>query len=281
MKFSSLTLGTVQFGMNYGIANTHGKPSINTVKSLLKYAYEHGVTTLDTAPEYGDSERVIGKALDELGLLNRFTIVTKIPSIPSDKTAEEFIQHSIQSSLKRLKMETLNVVLMHNEEDYLHLGTLNKFIQNGFIQNSGISLNTAAYANKKLDTNYIQIPGNIFDHRFKKYFNDQQRQIFIRSVYLQGLLVMPEENITIKELVPYRRKLENIGLPMPELCIRYLFSLPGNKSVLTGVDSLPQLKENIHMSELGPLPKDIFAEINKIIPDLPENWIAPSFWKKQ
>ena len=68
--YSKLMLGTVQFGMNYGVANTTGKPSFETVKAILKEAYDGGINALDTAPEYGDSEEVIGKALKELGLLH-------------------------------------------------------------------------------------------------------------------------------------------------------------------------------------------------------------------
>ena len=60
MKVSRLVLGTVQFGMNYGVANTHGKPSYETVKDILRKALDNGITTLDTAAGYGDSEEVIG-----------------------------------------------------------------------------------------------------------------------------------------------------------------------------------------------------------------------------
>ena len=74
MAISKLTLGTVQFGMNYGIANTQGKPSFEKVVGILSVAYENGIRFLDTAAGYGDSEVVLGKALKELedaGLVTR------------------------------------------------------------------------------------------------------------------------------------------------------------------------------------------------------------------
>ena len=74
-EYSLLMLGTVQFGMDYGVANTHGKPDFETVKNILKEAFEGGVNALDTAPEYGCSEEVIGRALKELGLSDEFKIV--------------------------------------------------------------------------------------------------------------------------------------------------------------------------------------------------------------
>ena len=69
MNFSRLVLGTVQFGLDYGIANVSGKPSFERVKAILTTAFDNGVTTLDTAAAYGDSEVVLGKALKELNAL--------------------------------------------------------------------------------------------------------------------------------------------------------------------------------------------------------------------
>ena len=99
MKYSLLMLGTVQFGMDYGVANTHGKPSFETVKNILREAFDGGVNALDTAPEYGDSEEVIGNALKELGLLGKFKTVTKIPRVPENCDPEKFIETSLKKTL--------------------------------------------------------------------------------------------------------------------------------------------------------------------------------------
>ena len=110
-------LGTVQFGLNYGIANTSGKPSLDEVKAIFKYAYEHNLTALDTSRAYGDSEEVIGKALTDLGLLDKFFIVTKIPVIPADCDPEKFIEQSLCKSRELLRLDTIPVALFHNEND--------------------------------------------------------------------------------------------------------------------------------------------------------------------
>ena len=107
MKYSLLMLGTVQFGMDYGVANTHGKPSFETVKNILREAFDGGVNALDTAPEYGNSEEVIGKALKELGVLKKFKTVTKIPRIPENCDPEKFIEASLKNSLSRLQQEVI------------------------------------------------------------------------------------------------------------------------------------------------------------------------------
>ncbi|HOG50746.1 MAG TPA: aldo/keto reductase, partial [Lentisphaeria bacterium] len=108
----------------------------------------------------------------------------------------------------------------------------------------------------------------------------QGRFSFIRSVYLQGLLLMPEERVpaALAPLLPYRRRLADFGLPLKELCLRYLLTQPGENSVLTGVDTVDQLRENIRLAAAGPLPLDVFQAVTAVAPDLPETLIRPKCW---
>ena len=78
---SMLTLGTVQFGLPYGIANTHGQPAYETARDIIACAVEGGVNVLDTAVSYGESEAVVGRALAELGIADRVLVVSKIPAM--------------------------------------------------------------------------------------------------------------------------------------------------------------------------------------------------------
>lgn len=279
-KFSGLMLGTVQFGLNYGIANTHGKPSFDLVKELLKLAFDNGVTALDTAPSYGDSELVIGQALAELGLAGRFHIVTKVPGVPEPEKALSFIENSVAESMKRLRTESVDAVLFHREQDVIHMPELAALVKKGMIGGAGVSLDSAAFAGKASDANYLQVPCNVLDHRFDALMGQPGKQVFIRSVYLQGMLLMPEEKV-FPEFREYRRTLESFGLPLAELCMRYLFSLPGNPSVLTGVDTPEQLRENIRLAKLGPLPEDLFAKVRQTVPLLPEELVRPSQWNQR
>ena len=279
-NFSRLMLGTVQFGLNYGIANTHGKPSFEMVKELLKLAFENGVTALDTAPSYGDSEVVIGRALTELGLAGRFRIVTKISGVPDSENPLSFIENSVMASMKRLKTNFIDAVLFHREQDVVHLPALNQLVKKGAIGGGGVSLDSAAFASKVSETRFLQVPCNVLDHRFDSLMGQSGRQVFIRSVYLQGMLLMPEDKI-FPEFREYRRCLESFGLPLAELCMRYLFSLPGNPSVLTGVDNSGQLRENIRLANLGPLPDDLFRKVRQTVPLLPEELVRPCQWSKK
>ena len=98
---SKLALGGVQFGIDYGIANTKGQVQIEEVQSILNYAKKNGVNILDTASGYGDSEGVLGK----VGVDN-FQIITKTTSIKQGVNGVVRIFHQ---SLKNLKQKRCTV----------------------------------------------------------------------------------------------------------------------------------------------------------------------------
>ena len=276
--FSKLMLGTVQFGMNYGVANTTGKPSFETAKAILKTAYDGGVTALDTAPAYGDSEEVIGKALSELGLSGRFKIVTKIPKLPEACDAEKFIAESLENSLRKLRIDRAAAALFHAEADFVCLDVLKSMVGRGLIEAAGVSLNTAAHRDDGDAADCLQVPASLLDRRFDACFG-KGRHIFVRGAYMQGMLLMPEEKVFIPEVIERRRKLEKLNLPMAELALRYLFSKPEPTSVLTGVETVEQLKENIRIAALPPLGESDLRAVDAIaFPELPEMCVSPYFW---
>ena len=279
--FSKLMLGTVQFGMNYGVANTSGKPPFDTVKAILKAAYEGGVTALDTAPEYGDSEEVIGRALADLGLSGRFKIVTKIPKLPAGCDAERFIADSLRSSLRKLGVDRLAAALFHAEEDAICLDVLKSMAKRGYIDMAGVSLNTLAHRDDGENADCLQVPASLLDRRFDRCFGRKDRHVFVRGAYLQGMLLMPETGVFVTEVRDRRRELEKLRVPMAELALRYLFAKPEPKSVLTGVETLEQLRENIRIAALPPLEKSDLAAVDAIaFPELPEMCVSPFFWKQ-
>ena len=282
MNFSRLLLGTVQFGLNYGIANTEGKPSFERVKAILATALDNGIISLDTAAAYGDSEEVLGRALAELGIAEKMQIVSKVPPVPENCDVLKFVTDSVTNSLKRLRLDELPLVLFHNEKDWRHIEALSSLVDRGMIRAAGVSLDSTACAGTADEALYLQLPCNVFDHRFdEKIKNHTAGRIFIRSVYLQGMAVMPKEKIPFAEIRAYREKLETFGMPMQELCMRYLLSFTGNVSVLTGVDTPEQLLENCRMAEKGPLPADLLKQVSEAVPLLPETLIRPHLWNKK
>lgn len=292
MKTSKLVLGTVQFGLNYGIANTYGKPPLKKVKRIIGIAYEHGIRILDTASAYGESESILGTALHELGLSGSMRIVSKIPHLPENTTkteAEEFIRKSLSQSLANLQVEQLEAVLFHKENDLKYLPLLRKMKTEGLVRGIGVSLDSTVPSGVE-QADLVQVPGNVLDRRFGKFIQQahlHNTKFFVRSVYLQGLLLMPEEKIpeSLAGIKPYRRKLEALAaensISFPELCMRYLLSIPEIDGILTGVDTPEQLEYNIEIAEKGPLSSELYNAILNAVPSLPEEWIRPALWKRK
>ncbi|MDX9868910.1 MAG: aldo/keto reductase [Kiritimatiellia bacterium] len=289
MTFSRIMLGTVQFGLAYGVANVRGKPSFEQVCAILKAACEGGVTALDTAAAYGTSEEVLGAALEILGLREVMTVVSKVPPIPAgdDAAVERFIETTLRESLRRLRLERLDVCLLHREEDLRFLPLLEKMAGRGLIGGAGVSLDSARYLEQAAAARFIQLPCNALDRRFESFWPTAREKgitVFARSVYLQGLLLMPEETVPawLAGVIPVRRALESIargaGITMAELCMRTVLSNPAVTSVLTGVDTEGQMRENLSLAAGGPLPEPVLSRVRSCVPELPEALVRPALW---
>ena len=107
-----LTIGTVQFGLNYGINNKSGIVNQNEVKKILDFAFENNIKSLDTAQSYGNSEKIIG-----LYGANRFKIISKLKS----GIQIEDVENSIIKSCKNLKCLSIDGVLFHDFNDFIKI----------------------------------------------------------------------------------------------------------------------------------------------------------------
>ncbi|MDD5727632.1 MAG: aldo/keto reductase [Victivallales bacterium] len=295
MKFSKMQLGTVQFGLNYGIANAGGKPPFELVKKIIVTAGEGGINSLDTAAAYGDSEEVLGRALAELKLQDKFKIISKVPPVSnlglSPAEAEDYIVKSVENSVRRLRREYLDVCLFHRGEDCRFFPVLQRLRQKGLIKGAGISLSETKYCDDIIASGvgFVQLPYNILDRRFDDFLavaGKRKITVFARSIYLQGLLLMPEANISegLQGVITVRRNLAGLaadaGLTMAELCMRFVLNNPAICSILTGVDSTQQLKQNLQLLNKAPLAADLYQAIKNIVPMLEEKLINPVLWNR-
>ncbi len=297
-ELSRLMLGTVQFGMPYGVANRAGQPGYSDVLAMVAAAIEGGVNCFDTAAAYGNSEEVLGRALHELGVTEKVVIVTKVlpltPAEMADETlAEQAIEKSLRESQRRLRLDVLPIVLFHRESDAVHLAALQRLRSKGLLKHAGVSCDNqpgpAAGFVGAGNASALQIPGNVLDRRHQEsgLFQKAAAQgvgVFMRSVYLQGLLVMPEEAIppALSVVIPVRRRLAEIaaaaGMTLAELAVRYLLSQPGVTCVLAGVDTVAQIQENVALFGRGTLSADTLKAIDAAVPALPEPVLTPSQW---
>ena len=291
-----MMLGTVQFGLPYGVANHTGQPSYAEVVRIIATAVEGGVNCFDTAAAYGTSEEVLGKALHELGLIEKVTVATKVlpltgTELTDSKAAFRAIERSIEISRQKLGLDCLPFVLFHRETDAAHLECLARLRERGWLRYYGVSCDNFAGPAREFaaSTDALQIPANIVDRRhlrtdFFEVTKSRNVAIFIRSVYLQGLLVMPERDIpaSLREILPVRQTLEDIaqqaGLSLQELAVRFILSQSGVTSVLVGVESVAQVIDNLSLFNGQPLPDDVLTQLQRLNCDLPESLITPSQW---
>ncbi|MHB9129579.1 MAG: aldo/keto reductase [Armatimonadota bacterium] len=296
---SRLMLGTVQFGLNYGVANRNGMPSFAEVCEILAYAHDHGVNCLDTAAGYGTSEEVLGRALQELSLADHMLVVSKVRALGdmplSSQEADRLVEESVVNSLRRLQLEVLPLCLFHREEDYQYIDSLLKLKERGLIAHAGISVYSPEITGEILAEGLVkavQIPASILDQRFRRAgllekASAHNVAVFVRSVYLQGLLLMPNKDLLpeFDNVVVIRRSiLELIGaadMELAELAVRYILGVNGVTSVLTGVESLAQMKRNIEIAAKGALDPTLTQAINTLVPELPKTVLIPFKWPKR
>ena len=287
---SKICLGTVQFGLDYGIANHRGKVPKPEVFEIFKYAQEIGLRTLDTSMAYGDSEIIIG----EFGKPKiPFEIVSKI-LIDSDVSDSNNMRSKLQDSLQRLKIKQLYACLIHRFEDFLKHGQIWEVLktarQEGLVKKIGFSL----YRPEELELiwdrgvsfDIVQVPFSIFDRRFEKYFEllkEKNIEIHVRSVFLQGLAFLKPDQLP--EKLRYASgtidQLQNISqrhnLPIGAVCLNYVLLNSLIDKVVIGVDSLEHLKKNVHnleefnkVSDLRDNLKDLAISDEEVL--LPFKW---------
>ena len=252
-----LAIGTAQFGLDYGVSNQIGQVSQNDVERILKAAQAAGVQILDTASDYGNSELSLG-----LAGVNSFDVITKFGAMPKDTTAvKRWVFEKIESSVSRLKVDSLHGCLMHHPSDLLgphgdniYAALLENKAQ-GLIKNIGISIYSPVELDQlshRFEFDIIQAPMNIFDRRLDSsgwlaWLKKSNTQIHIRSVFLQGLLLMDAEArpeyFRHWELLFKKYDSWLAGSPHSaiEACIGFIQQFGSVEEIIVGIASLSQL----------------------------------------
>jgi len=194
-----LVLGSAQFGINYGIANSKGKLKTKEIKKIINISKKKGVFKIDTAINYGSSQKDLGK-----NNLDKFKIITKLPSLPlsiREKDISQWVEFKIINSLKELKVKKIYGLLFHEPQNLLGkkgkqlFNSVNNLKKNGLIDKIGISVNNFKILRKLVGLysfQIVQVPFNILDRRVLKFINLLKRKkikIYARSIFLQGLLL--------------------------------------------------------------------------------------------
>ena len=288
---SKLILGTVQFGLKYGINNTIGKLKKDEVLSLLKVAYNSGIRVLDTAEAYGNAHQLIGnyhKKQDNFKF--KFKIITKFPH----DIKRNLIKSKVLDYLDLMNVNTLDVMMFHSfdsfQSNYNSLNTLNELKSDGLINNIGVSVYTNAQLESLLNEDLItvvQLPFNLLDNFSVRgdlinKLKEKGKIIHTRSAFLQGLFFKQanDNNIIVRKLNNELILLHNIksklNCSMEELALSYCINQELVDNVIIGVDSMDQLNSNLKAITYK-LPLEDQTDIDRInVKNL--ELLNPSLW---
>jgi aryl-alcohol dehydrogenase-like predicted oxidoreductase len=285
---NSLILGTVQFGLNYGINNSSGKPEPNQVFEILEKAADLGIKTLDTADAYGNASELIGIFFSNSQ--TRFDINTKF-KVEKSKTIEE----QLYNSLKILNTDCINVYFYHSFQEMIDfpdtLISLKKLKSKLLIRKIGVSV----YDNHEFKTaiqtpeiDVIQLPFNLLDNLNQrgillKEAKSRGKEIQVRSIFLQGLFFKKVTDLPklLLPLAPYLNTINNISqennITVEALALSYPLSQPTIDYVLLGVDNIEQLERNSLHAAFKP--KDNVTEKINAIHVTETELLYPKNWK--
>lgn len=283
MTTDRLALGTVQFGLEYGVANQLGRVPREDVKNILRQATAQGVDTLDTAIAYGDSENALGQAG-----IDGWKVVTKLPALP-DACADVagWVEAQVEGSLSRLGVSQVHGVLLHRPAQLLGEGgkelldALEHLKAQGVTRKIGVSV----YEPEELDMlvgmmpfDLVQAPLNILDRRlvesgWARRLKAQGTEVHVRSAFLQGLLLMPatqrpEKFERWRDIwSEWTRWLGDAGLTPLQACLGYVLGVEEVDKLVVGVDSVTDLNEILAASHSA----------SSSLPSLPSlpNWAQP------
>lgn len=261
MTEARLMLGSVQFGVDYGIANAAGLPAGDVVAAILDRADSRGINAVDTAVDYGLAERRLGAWPG----LRHWQVVTKLPALPEDcGDVAAWVARQVEGSLARLAVAQLHGLLLHRPMQLLDgargqalWSAMESMQDQGLVQRIGYSV----YSPQDLEAlsaqfpaQIVQAPFSVIDRRLQDSgwlarLHRSQVEVHVRSVFLQGLLLLPGH------LRPgwcarwqplwdtWHRWLHEQGLDAVTAALAFVLRQPGIGRVVVGVDSVAHLDQ--------------------------------------
>ncbi len=293
---SALSLGTVALGVDYGIAapGAFGRPVEDEAIRLVRAAVERGVTLVDTAPAYGDSERIVGRALAGRGDV---IVATKVTPAAGDAAAvERGILDSIESSLRALGRDTLDIVQIHNAtRAMIEHGAVTRALdgarRRGLVRVIGASVygeQDAMAVIQAGDYSVLQVALNVLDQRMMQTVLPAADAagigVVVRSAFLKGALTskaqwLPAPLAALREAAARARDVLAGGSweTLPDAAMRFCLSAPLVASVLTGARTQQELDAALAAEASGPLESALMADAARLAMT-DERLLNPSYW---
>ena len=250
-----LVLGTVQFGLGYGVAGRATAVPEDEVRAVLVRAWALGVRTLDTAAAYGDIEARLARLAEGLP----FRVVTKIGPLPAGldgAATADWAEAALERSRTRLGRH-LHAVLFHRAEDLLEAQAPLLWDRcAAWAERHRCLLGASCYDPDTLNrlalhtpVSIAQLPANALDQRLAQSPpRAAPIEVHIRSVFLQGLLLMPQERAvqrvpaSAKALGLWHAWVRAQGLDPLGAALGVAQGFLGATHCVVGVDTLAQLE---------------------------------------
>lgn len=287
---SKLALGTVQFGLDYGVANQKGRVIVEEGQKILVEARQAGVDTLDTAIAYGDSEATLGK----IGVSN-WRIVSKLPKMPEGTLdVEGWVEAQIAGSLSRLGIGQLDGLLLHYPAQVLEgegcrlFAALQRAKDKGLVKKIGASIYSPDELPTLLDVfdmSLVQLPLNILDRRiidsgWLARMSLAGVEVHVRSIFLQGLLLLAESQRPEKFSrwhslwKAWDSWLKKNNLSALEACLSFVLHQEMVSKIVIGVDGVSQIRQILS------LPDRQLSELPNFSGLYDEQLINPTNWSR-
>lgn len=251
-----LGLGTVQFGVDYGVTNRTGRTSPEEVARILAMAEAAGGRVLDTAPRYGTSEQALG----ESGKLpGDFRVVTKTGRQPEVDVAET-VRRDLVQSLTHLRVERVHGLLEHHPPALLSNGgdetwaAFEELRSEGLVERIGVSVydpEELTFLRERFRPTLVQAPLNALDRRFAESLRRavaEGVEVHIRSVFLQGVLLaepvgrgLPAE--LVAAAAAFRVRAEEVGVSPAAACLAVVRDCVPEAVLLVGVTSVNEMEQ--------------------------------------
>lgn len=291
-----LGLGTVQFGVDYGISNQQGKTSIDEVFQILSLAEKYQIKTLDTAALYGNSEEVLGQTLRPS---HNFEIITKTMVFQHPKISREDAEKVVvgfESSCQKLRVTSVYGLLIHSSQNLITEGSEYLWERMQYLKDKGkiAKIGVSVYNQQEIEQimnkfpiDIIQAPCNLFDQNLVtggilRDLKSAGIEIHVRSAFLQGLLLMNPEDLPhsfkpiYNHFLHYKNNLSKIGISPLTACLVFLKNIPEIDRIICGVNSYNHLLEIINAYHDN---TQISKEILSSFALSTSQFINPSTWK--
>jgi len=270
-NLSRLCLGTANLGMHYGIVNQSGQLSELEFSKILLHAQVVGMKFIDTAFAYGTAENRLGLTLRKTS--TSFQIMGKYSgnTYQSDGCLNDPLQE-INHSLNQIGIPSFYCYYFHKAEDLYNeefVIAMKEIKLQGLAKYIGVSVYSAEDAFRAVDhpvIDVIQVRYNVLDQEldrlgFFESANSLNKKVFVRSIFLQGVLLADENSIPEKliNLIPHVRELDvlakDYALTRRDVLLHYVLSNPSIDGIIVGVDNDSQFN-------------DIIESIKKLKPNL-------------